>query len=103
MRRTDAKASIRIRAIGRSPRSKPTVSFCSEKFLISFAAAVLTFFIAGLLYLLCFEHVDNLGAYSIPSEAGLLIPSVNVNHELESHAPDPRCSTCICAFSFLEV
>jgi hypothetical protein len=28
---------------------------------------VLTFFIAGLLYLLCFEHVDNLGAYSIPS------------------------------------
>jgi len=37
---------------------------------------VLTFFIAGLLYLLCFEHVDNLGAYSIPSETGLL-PSVN--------------------------
>jgi hypothetical protein len=36
---------------------------------------VLTFFIAGLLYLLCFEHVDNLGAYSIPSETGLLIPS----------------------------
>jgi len=28
---------------------------------------VLTFFIAGLLYLLCLEHVDNLGAYSIPS------------------------------------
>ena len=25
---------------------------------------------------LCFEHVDNLGAYSIPSETGLLIPSV---------------------------
>jgi hypothetical protein len=38
-------------------------------------AAVLPFFIAGLLYLLCFEHVDNLGAYSIPSETGLLIPS----------------------------
>jgi hypothetical protein len=37
---------------------------------------VLSFFIAGLLYLLCFEHVDNLGAYSIPSETGLLIPSV---------------------------
>jgi hypothetical protein len=36
---------------------------------------VLTFFIAGLLYLLCFKHVDNLGAYSIPSETGLLIPS----------------------------
>jgi len=41
---------------------------------------VLTFFIAGLLYLLCFKHVDNLGAYSIPSETGLLIPSVNVNN-----------------------
>jgi hypothetical protein len=27
---------------------------------------VLTFFIAGLLYLLRFERVDNLGAYSIP-------------------------------------
>ena len=31
--------------------------------------------IAGLLYLLRFERVDNLGAYSIPSKAGLLIPS----------------------------
>jgi len=39
---------------------------------------VLTFFIAGLLYLLCFEHVDNLGAYSIPSETGLL-PSDYIN------------------------
>jgi hypothetical protein len=37
---------------------------------------VLTFLIAGLLYLPCFEHVDNLGAYSIPPETGLLIPSV---------------------------
>jgi hypothetical protein len=27
---------------------------------------VLTFFIAGLLYLLRFERVDNLGAYRIP-------------------------------------
>ncbi|MFZ0797981.1 MAG: hypothetical protein WCA13_09695 [Terriglobales bacterium] len=56
-------------------RSNPIVSFCWEKFLLCFAAAVLIFFIAGLLYLLCFEHVDNLGAYSIPSETGLLIPS----------------------------
>ena len=39
------------------------------------AVAVLIFFIAGLLYLLRFERVDNLGAYSIPSETGLLIPS----------------------------
>src|SRR6185312_4735937 len=40
--------------------------FCDEVFLLCFAATVLTFFIAGLLYLLCFKHVDNLGAYSIP-------------------------------------
>src|SRR4029077_8575010 len=66
--------------LDRSPRSNPIVSFCSEKFLICFAAAVLTFFIAGLLYLLCFKHVDNLGAYSIPSETGLLIPSGYANY-----------------------
>src|SRR5512136_1823721 len=63
--------------LDRSPRSNPTVNFCSEIFLPCFAATVLTFFIAGLLYLLRFERVDNLGAYSIPSETGLLIPSVN--------------------------
>src|SRR5271157_3188703 len=51
----------------RSPKSSPIVSFCSETFLFCFVATVLIFFIAGLLYLLCFEHVDNLGAYSIPS------------------------------------
>ena len=38
-------------------------------------AAVLSFFNAGLLYL-CFEHVDNLGAYTASRpETGLLIPS----------------------------
>src|ERR1022692_2251734 len=31
-------------------------------------------------FYLCFEHVDNLGAYSIPSETGLLIPSDFVNY-----------------------
>jgi hypothetical protein len=35
---------------------------------------------------LCFKHVDNLGAYSIPSETGLLIPSGYINHGL-SRAP----------------
>jgi hypothetical protein len=34
------------------------------------------------IYLLCLKHVDNLGAYSIPSETGLLIPS-----ELEFLSP----------------
>jgi hypothetical protein len=42
-----------------------------RKNLLCFAAAVLILFIAGLLYLLRFERVDNLGAYSIPSETGL--------------------------------
>src|SRR5438552_2043288 len=74
--------------LDRSPRSRPIVCFCSEKFLICCAPAVLTFFIAGLLYLLCFEHVDNLGAYSIPSENGLLIPSDYVNYHLARETTD---------------
>jgi hypothetical protein len=45
----------------RSPRSRPIVILGSEKFLICFAAA-LTFFVAGLLYLLRFERVDHSGA-----------------------------------------
>ncbi len=35
----------------RSPRSNPTVKFCCEIFLLGFAATVLTFFIAGLLFI----------------------------------------------------
>jgi hypothetical protein len=61
--------------LDRSPRSNPIVNFSFRKFLVYFAAVVLTFFIASLLYLLRFERVDNLGAYRIPSETGLLIPS----------------------------
>jgi hypothetical protein len=60
--------------LARSPKPRPIVNFCSAKFLISFAVALLTFFIVGLLYLLRFERVDNLGAYSIPSKTGPLIP-----------------------------
>jgi hypothetical protein len=41
--------------LDRSPRSRPIVSLCSEKFLICFVAAVLIFFVAGLLYLLRFK------------------------------------------------
>ena len=56
------------------------VSFGCEIFLLGFATTVLTFFIAGLLYLLCLEHVDNLGAYTASRpETGLLIPSVFAN------------------------
>src|SRR5437773_9214457 len=64
----------------RSPRSKPIVSLWLSTFLIACAVAVLIFFIAGLLYLLRFERVDNSGAYSIPSDTGLLIPSVCVSN-----------------------
>jgi hypothetical protein len=53
---------------------------------------VLIFFIAGLLYLLCFEHVDNLGAYSIPSETGLLIPSDYANNVLSWQTIDAAAS-----------
>src|ERR1700688_1372430 len=67
----------------RSPRSRPIVSFFPEIFLLCFTATVLIFFIAGLLYLLCLKHVDNLGAYSIPSETGLLIPSVYINYPVQ--------------------
>jgi hypothetical protein len=34
---------------------------------------------AGLLYLWRFERVDNLGAYRIPPETGILIPSDYIN------------------------
>jgi hypothetical protein len=42
-------------------------------------AAELVFVIAGLLYFLRLKRVDNLGAYRIPSETRILIPSVPVN------------------------
>src|SRR5262249_31168212 len=51
--------------LDRSPKSNPIVSF-PPKFFSPVAAAVVVFFIAGLLYLLRFERLDNLGAYSIP-------------------------------------
>ena len=54
------------------------VSF-SSKFFVCPATTVLSFLIAGLLYLLRFERVDNLGAYGIPPETGLLIPSVSAH------------------------
>jgi len=56
-------------------QSSPTVNLCCEIFLLAFAIAVLIFFIAGLLYLLCLKHVDNLGATASRPETGLLIPS----------------------------
>lgn len=55
-------------------------------FPIPCAAALLIFFIAGLLYLLRFKGFDNLGAYRIPPETGLLIPSV-YNSFLRSFPP----------------
>ena len=52
------------------------VNLCSEIFLLCRVPTVLPFFIAGLLYLLRFERVDNLGAYTASRpETGLLISS----------------------------
>jgi hypothetical protein len=48
---------------------------------------VLIFVIAGLLYLLRFERVDNLGAYRIPPDIGILIPSVFVNYRQKGQRP----------------
>jgi hypothetical protein len=42
------------------------VNVCSEIFLLGFAATALPFSLPVSFYL-CFQHVDNLGAYSIPS------------------------------------
>jgi hypothetical protein len=61
-------------AISRSPQLVKNPHYAQNP------AAVLTFFIAGLLYLLRFKRVDNLGAYSIPSETGLSIPSVYISY-----------------------
>ena len=38
----------------------PTRRSCGEKFLLCLAATGLTFFVVGLLCLLCCEHTDNL-------------------------------------------
>jgi hypothetical protein len=85
--------------VGQPPtRSIPQIQtnrqFCSRKFLLCVAATVLTFFIANLLYLLRFERVDNLGAYRIPPETGLLIPSDSVNGgriARQKQSPARRC------------
>ena len=61
--------------LDRSPMSKPMVQFQPCNFFHRGVPEVLILFIAGLLYLLRVGNVDNLGAYGIPSETGLLIPS----------------------------
>ena len=52
---TAPDSSSRQYQLDRSPRSNPIVSFASEKFLICFVTPLLTFFIAGFLYLLRFK------------------------------------------------
>src|SRR5262249_968469 len=56
----------------RSPRSNPMVS-CPFKMVSPFVCIVLIFCIAGLLFVL--QARPTLGAYRIPRETGLLIPS----------------------------
>src|SRR6185437_6805289 len=76
----------------RSPRSRPIVSFGWEKLLLSFAATVLTFFIAGLLLsvVLSSTSITWERTASRP-ETGLLIPSVIDNHDgCHTNAAQPR-------------
>src|ERR1700676_1619754 len=59
--------------IERSPRSKPIINssvWKNSNLLRRSGANVLQ---CRLFYLLCFKHVDNWEAYSLPSETGLLI------------------------------
>src|SRR5258708_7720790 len=56
---------------------KNSVSAASLGFTSEFVATLFRY--AGLPHRLCLEHFDNLGAYSIPSETGVLIPSVCTN------------------------
>src|SRR6185369_12305077 len=85
---TSPTSSSRQYQLERSPRSRPIVSFGWGKFFVAFPLAVLTFFIAGLLYLLCFEHVDNLGAYSIPSGDRPSHPiCLHHEHVVKKHSP----------------
>src|SRR5260221_1252498 len=58
----------------RPPRSTPIVSCCCLKISLLFLATVIIFFTAGLLSLVLRAR-RLLGAYRIPMETGLLIPS----------------------------
>src|ERR1700719_1342267 len=73
-KRTWPASSITQKNDQRSPRSKPIVSFCSLKISLLNACTVLVFFIAGLLSV-ALRARRPLGAYRIPPETGLLIPS----------------------------
>ena len=59
----------------RSPRSNPMVSFCCKTFLLCFAAVVLTFFIAGLLFICALSTSITWERTASRLETGLLIPS----------------------------
>src|SRR5450755_3018602 len=63
----------------RSPRSNPTVSLCCEIFLLCFVAAMLTFFIVGLLFICALSTSITWERTASRPETDLLIQSVNVN------------------------
>ena len=71
----------------RSPRSSPMVSFCCEIFLPCFATAVLTFFIAGLLFICALSTSITWERTASRPETGLLIPSVSNNHHTKTLEP----------------
>src|ERR1700693_6413931 len=54
--------------LDRSPKSKPMVSFSPTTFSIVGRRCGANLLHCRSPFYLCFEHVDNLGAYSIPSE-----------------------------------
>src|SRR3984885_14650329 len=58
-------------------RSTPTVSVCREIFLLGFVPTVLTFFIAGLLFICALSTSITWERIASRPETGLLIPSVN--------------------------
>ena len=72
----------------RSPRSNPMVSFCCEKFLLCLVPAVLTFFIAGLLFICASSTSITWERTASRPETGLLIPSVNSSDA--ERLPRPR-------------
>src|SRR5579864_8753022 len=69
----------------RSPRSNPTVNFCCEIFLPGFAATVLTFLIAGLLFICALSTSITWERTASRPETGLLIPSANNTYGVQRY------------------
>ena len=72
------------------------VNLGCQKFLLCLMTGVLTFFTAGLLFILCFEHVDNLGAYPQPFFISRCVPNRHIEHIPSVNANYSAChSLCL--------